>query len=50
MPGLGILAKFFFQLVLALVQGLQTQFPAMELNAQLVDVAGYFRPLRFILL
>src|SRR5690349_15263562 len=48
--GLRVLAQIFFQLVLALVQGLQTQFPAMELNAQLVDVAGYFRPLRFILL
>ena len=49
-PGLRVLAHLFFQLILALVQGLQTQFPAMELNAQLVDVAGYFRPLRFILL
>jgi hypothetical protein len=43
-------AQFFFQLVLALVQGLQTQFPAMKLNAQLIDVAGHFGPLRFILL
>src|SRR4030095_12082280 len=33
---------------LAFVQCLQAQLPAMELNAQLIDVTRYFGALRFV--
>lgn len=41
---------FFFELFAALVQSLQTQLPAMQLNAQLINVARDFGPLRFVFL
>src|SRR5205823_5914388 len=49
MPRLRRLAQLFFQLGLAFVQRLQAQLPAMELNAELIDVTGYFGALRFVL-
>ena len=39
-----------FEFLLALVQSLQSQLPAMELNAELIDVARDLRPLRFVFL
>ena len=42
MSRLRSLAQLFFQLGLAFVQCLQAQLPAMELNAELIDVTGYF--------
>ena len=37
--------KFF----LALLQGLKTELPAVELDTELVDIASYFRALGFVL-
>ena len=42
--------ELFLQLGLAFVQCLQAQLPAMQLNAELVDIAGNLGPLRFVLL
>ena len=41
-------AQVFFQLRFAIVQGLQTQLPAMQLNGQLIDVTGDLGALRFV--
>ncbi len=38
-----------FQLCFAFVQRLQAQLPAMQLNGELIDVAGDFGALRFVL-
>ena len=37
------------ELLFAIVQRLQTQLPAMQLNRQLIDVTGHFGSLRFVL-
>jgi hypothetical protein len=53
-PTLGIPAlrcfQLGFELLLAFVQALQTQLPAMQLNAELIDVARDLGPLRFVFL
>src|ERR1700730_3227089 len=41
-------AELFFELGFALVQCLQTQLPAMQLNAELIDVTGDLGSLRFV--
>src|ERR1700730_2150866 len=41
--------QLLFELSLAIVQGLQAQLPAMQLNAELIDVTGDLGPLRFVL-
>jgi hypothetical protein len=46
----GYRAQFRRQLGLPLVQRLQAELPSMELDTELVDVAGHFSPLRFIFL
>jgi len=38
-------AQLSFELLFALVQRLQSQLPAMQLNGELIDVAGDFSPL-----
>jgi hypothetical protein len=42
--------QFRFQFLLALVQALETKLPTMQLDAELVDVAGDLGALRFVLL
>jgi len=42
------LPQLFFKLRFALVQCLQSQLPAMELDRELIDVAGNFGTLRFV--
>ena len=39
-----------FKFLLALLQGLKTELPAMKLDTELVDVTGDFSALRFVLL
>jgi len=40
--------QFFFKLLFTLVQRLQTQLPAMQLNVELIDITGGFGSLRFV--
>ena len=42
--------RFLFELRFALVQGLQSQLPAMQLDRQLIDITGHFRALGFVFL
>ena len=41
--------QLFFKLPFAIVQRLQPQLPAMQLDRELIDVAGDFSALRFVL-
>jgi len=41
-------AQLFFELRFAIVQRLQSQLPAMQLDRELIDVAGDFGALRFV--
>ena len=43
------LPQLFFELRFAIVQCLQPQLPAMQLNRELIDVTGHFSALRFVL-
>ena len=42
------LPQLFFELRFAVIQRLQSQLPAMQLDRELIDVAGNFGTLRFI--
>ena len=42
--------QFFFELGFPLVQRLQTQLPAMQLDRELINVTGHFGALRFVFL
>ena len=49
MDATSTLPEIVFELRFALVQHLQTQLPAMQLDRELIDVAGDLSALRFVL-
>ena len=47
-PLLGRVGKVPIELLPAFFQSLQSELPAMQLDAELIDVAGDLSPLRFV--